>query len=279
MPEPELPDKVRDVVDRHLEAVDAVRPGLIQALYLTGSIALGDYQPGRSDVDFTAFTSRPVGADDVAALREVHAGLDADMCYDGNYVCWQSLPDVPLDGRPGPHIVEGEFRTDGDDELTPSTWAEFARYAIAMRGPAAASLGVRVPRSRLAEWNLGNLNGYWRNLAHSIGRIAAERDPAGLVRPDTVAWCILGPPRLHYTLATGDITSWQLNAWTSAAVSTWSMRSPTGGSSGFPEARRNTSHLTGVRRGFTVTWSSRLISLNPACSASATRSPGVVRGP
>jgi Domain of unknown function (DUF4111)/Nucleotidyltransferase domain len=204
---PGLPDNVRDIVGRHLDAVDTARPGLVRALYLTGSIALGDYQPGRSDVDFMAFTSRVVDAGDVAALRDVHAGLESDTCHDGNYVSWQELPDVPLEGQPGPHVVEGTLRTGGNDQLTPSTWTEFASYAIAMRGPAAPSLGVSVSRSRLAAWNLGNLNGYWRDLARTIGRVAAERDPAGAARTDTVVWCVLGPPRLHYTLATGDITS------------------------------------------------------------------------
>jgi Nucleotidyltransferase domain len=53
----DLPSDVRDATDRHLAVLDAVAPGLVGGLYLTGSVTLGDYQPGRSDIDFMAFTT------------------------------------------------------------------------------------------------------------------------------------------------------------------------------------------------------------------------------
>jgi hypothetical protein len=199
--------EVRAVTRRHLAAVDAAAPGLIRALYLTGSIALGDYQPGRSDIDFMAFTSRPCSEGDIELLRGVHAALQAATYYDGNYVTWRDRPEAPEDEPTGPHIVGGEFKVARNTALTPSTWTEFARYAIAVRGPAAGSIGVTVSRERLNEWNLGNLNGYWSNLADAAASTLAERDPAGPARPEAVAWAVLGAPRLHYTLATGDITS------------------------------------------------------------------------
>jgi hypothetical protein len=202
-----LPADVGAATQRHLDAMDAAAPGLVRALYVTGSVTLGDYQPGRSDIDFMAFTSRPVRTADEAVLREVHASLPTPACYDGNYVGWHELPHVPDDGRRRPHIVDGVFSEDGADALTPSTWTEFTRYAVAVRGPAAGSLGITVRRERLDEWNLGNLNGYWSDLASLGAAILAGRDPAGLATAGAVVWCILGPPRLHFTLATGDITS------------------------------------------------------------------------
>lgn len=203
----EAHDDVRAVTQRHLEAVDAVAPGLIRALYLTGSVALGDYQPGRSDIDFMAFTSRPCGEADIELLCGVHAALPTPTSYDGSYVTWCDRPEAPDDEPVRPHVVGGEFRVAENSALTPSTWTEFARYAIAVRGPAPGSIGVTVSRERLNEWNLGNLNGYWNDLADAGAKVLAERDPAGSARAETVAWAVLGAPRLHYTLATGDITS------------------------------------------------------------------------
>jgi hypothetical protein len=202
-----LPHDVRAATQRHLDAADAAAPGLIRALYVTGSVALGDYHPGRSDIDFMAFTGWPIAAADVAVLREVHAGLQGPACYDGNYVGPDEVPGVPDNGRAGPHIVGGAFSTGECDALTPSTWTEFGSYAISVRGPAAGELGISVRRERLHEWNLANLNGYWANLAKTSARILAERDPAGPANAEGVAWATLGPARLHYTLATGDITS------------------------------------------------------------------------
>jgi hypothetical protein len=57
----DLPSDVRDATDRHLAVLDAVAPGLVGGLYLTGSATLSDYQPGRSDIDFMAFTTHPAG--------------------------------------------------------------------------------------------------------------------------------------------------------------------------------------------------------------------------
>jgi hypothetical protein len=52
-----LPDEVEHVLHRYLMWVDNVLPGLVEGLYLIGSTALSDYQPGVSDVDFIAVSS------------------------------------------------------------------------------------------------------------------------------------------------------------------------------------------------------------------------------
>lgn len=203
-----LPEDVAGATRQHLDAVDAAAPGLIRALYVTGSVALGDYHPGRSDIDFMAFTARPLTDEDVAMLREVHASLTAPKHYDGNYVGWHELPHVPDDEPPRPHLVDGELRTDDCHELTPSTWTEFRQYAIAVRGPAASALRVSITRQRLHEWNLGNLNGYWDGWASAAASYLERRDPAAILDDaEVVCWGALGAARLHYTLATGDITS------------------------------------------------------------------------
>lgn len=205
-----LPDDVSKAAARHLDAADAVLPGLVARLYITGSAALGDYQPGRSDIDFVAFTSRPLSAADLTALASMHGSfLDSGPAYDGVYLELDELPEVPDDGRPAPHLVDGQFRADTPcGELTPSTWTEFSRYAIAIRGPQAAGLGITISGDRLRKWQLGNLNSYWRDLADGAAKVWSERDQESLVPdPATVTWCALGPPRLHYTLASGDITS------------------------------------------------------------------------
>jgi hypothetical protein len=202
-----LPADVQEATRRHLDATDRAVPGLVRALYVIGSVALGDYQPGRSDIDFMAFTSHPVGAENLTVLRDVHGGLNRASDYDGCYVRWDDVPQVPMDEQPAPHIVGGRFGHDACHELTPSTWTEFARYAIAVRGPAARDLSISIPAGRLREWNLSNLNSYWANLADTGSRLLQGRGQSDPVSPSAIAWATLGAARLHYTLATGDITS------------------------------------------------------------------------
>jgi len=156
-----------------------------------------------------AFTTRPPADPDVVApLAEVHASLKNTVDYDGNYVELAALPDVPDDEAPGPPVVAGEFHAaDPNHQLTPATWAEFARYAVAVRGPERTELGISVPRARLVEWTLGNLNGYWKRRAVDALEMLRKREANGACPGEIVAWDALGAARLHYTLATGDIAS------------------------------------------------------------------------
>ena len=62
-----LHDRVQAVVDAYLEAVDDEAPGLVEGLYLTGSIALGEFRPDTSDIDFVAVTANHPGAAAIAA--------------------------------------------------------------------------------------------------------------------------------------------------------------------------------------------------------------------
>jgi hypothetical protein len=209
MTAPFLPADVRAVTRAHLDSLDAAEPGLLAALYVTGSVALGDYRPGRSDIDFMAFLSRPVAdPDTVARLAEVHAGLACATDYDGNYVAWACVPGVPDDEPSAPHVVGGQFHASAPNhQLTPATWTEFASYALPIRGPRPGQLGLHVSPGRLSEWTLGNLNGYWKSQAEVGIQTLRAHDPGASLAANVVAWMALGPARLHYTLATGDIAS------------------------------------------------------------------------
>jgi Nucleotidyltransferase domain len=209
MTAPPVPDDVQAATRQHLHALDAAASGLVAALYVTGSVALGDYQQGRSDIDFMAFLSRPVtDPQTVGWLAEVHAGLAGPADYDGNYVALACVPGVPDDEPSAPHVVSGQFRGDEPNhQLTPATWAEFASYGIAIRGPRPAEFGIQVSRDRLSEWTLGNLNTHWKHQAEEGIETLRAHDSATSISAEAVAWMALGPARLHYTLATGDIAS------------------------------------------------------------------------
>lgn len=88
---------------------------------------------------------------------------------------WSCVPGVPDDEQGAPHVVNGQFHADAPNhQLTPATWTEFTRYGIAVRGPAPGQLGITVPRDRLNEWTLGNLNTYWQRQAYRDWVTCAE---------------------------------------------------------------------------------------------------------
>jgi hypothetical protein len=199
---------VQQLVDRYLVALDAARPGLVEALYLTGSVALDDYHAPQSDVDFLAVTGRPVRDRDLDAIAAVHAALPARPHFDGVYLDRATLAGEPDDEPVAPHVLHGVFHADQPCfELNPVLWVALARHGVTVRGPRIATLGLRADRSRLTRWTLDNLTAYWLPLAERIQDRFADPAGDGPVNADIVGWTVLGPPRLHHTLATGDVIS------------------------------------------------------------------------
>ena len=196
------------VVADYLELVDAEAPGLVEGLYLTGSVALGDFRPRTSDVDFVAVTARPLDAASRAALARAHAGLRARRPrphFDGLYVTWAELAADPALRR-GPSSHEGRLDADGHAPGDPVTWHTVAHHGVACRGPAPADLVVWADPGALAAWTLGNLDRYWRRLLDDAARPGRRWWLASLT-PYGAVWIALGVTRLHYTLATGALCS------------------------------------------------------------------------
>lgn len=205
-----LPGDVRGLVNRYLELVDAALPGRIEGLYLVGSTALGDYMPGRSDVDFVAVTGEILTVEERERLRSMHKSLGEAVAlpyFDGIYVNWDHLEQNPLACRDMPFTLQGRFTSSGGFEANPSTWLTLARYPLAVRGRAVPN--VWHDRAAIRQWNVDNLNSYWRGLVQR-GRSAGARVrsmASDQVVNGILQWCVPGVSRLHYTIATGDITS------------------------------------------------------------------------
>ncbi|MGR6319402.1 nucleotidyltransferase domain-containing protein [Micromonospora soli] len=199
---------IEELTRGYLRAVDQVLPGYVQGLYVVGSAALGAWQSSASDVDTVIMTSRPAAGDDLARLAKIHAELPRSPHFDGVYLEPELAHSWPTDRRAVPFVVDGEFTTDRPcGELTPVLWLTLRRYGIRVRGPAVASLGVRVDPEQLRRYNLHNLREYWQAAADGFPADLAGVAPDAILDAGTVSWFVLGPARLHYTLAHGDVIS------------------------------------------------------------------------
>lgn len=201
-----LPAAVEALATERLSAVDAALPGLVTALWITGSAVGDDWWPDRSDVDFVAATARPPGPSDLAALAAVHAvgGLPH---FDGIYLPAADLAGPPVAGEAVPHVVDGVWSTGPCGEATPVTWLELRERGVAVRGPAPATLVAAPDEAVLRDWLLGNLRGYWAGEADTVATVLAAAPADQPVGAEPVAWLVLGAARLHATLRTGAILS------------------------------------------------------------------------
>lgn len=233
-------DSVRAVVDEYLRRVDDT---LVVGLYLTGSVALEHFHPGTSDVDFVALLGRVPDAADLRGLHELHMLVAGNPSFDGIYLTADEIRRGPRSVPSAPQALAGVFDpAKRAGQLNPLTWLELARHGIAVRGPAVGDLDIHRDDAGLREWLLGNLRGYWAGLAAAIDAEVGALPDEAAVPGDEVAWFVLGAPRLHYTLATGDVTT-KCGAGEYAAAT-------------FPEfadlARRAIAQRHGADAGFTV---------------------------
>jgi hypothetical protein len=99
-----LPGEVSLTMSAYVRLVDDKLPGRIRGLYLSGSLALDDYQAGRSDIDFVAVSDTALQASELEMLRRVHTELRRTVPrpeLDGVYLTWPALAAAPV-GLSGP---------------------------------------------------------------------------------------------------------------------------------------------------------------------------------
>lgn len=203
-----LPGPVQRVVGRYLEALDRNCPRMLEGLFLVGSVALADFQPGVSDVDFVAVTAAAPDNACRAALTAVHAEVGADdglPAFEGFYVTADELRESASQVGPGLFHHEGRLQL-GPNMRTPVEWTTLARYGVTVRGTPRDELGVFTDRDELARWTLDNLRSYWARWVEQ-SRDHASRTAMAMLTDWGVAWGVLGVSRLLYTLESGDITS------------------------------------------------------------------------
>jgi hypothetical protein len=199
------PVEVRSVCDTYLSMVDEELPGLVEGLYLHGSIGFGEWHAGRSDVDFVAVTRERPTAREVARLDAVHERLGSTFphpTYDGFYVTWADLARSSDDCPDVPCILAGDFREAFRYDVSPVTWHELAWHGLTLRGPDLADVDVWTDLPALRRFTHDNLSSYWEP---HVRELATFPDEAA--RADLVAWFALGIPRLHHLLATNRLTS------------------------------------------------------------------------
>lgn len=193
-----LPSEVTPVVSLLVHELEQALPNQIEGIYLVGSLALGDFRPGQSDVDFLAI-SKPTA--DMSVLAEVHRTLAAahpDVHCDGIYLRSGELARPPA--GTGPSAREGKVVFASEDERHAVTWLTLLRHGVAVRGDYPSSAWIAADESAAAAYSRSNLHRYWRPwLNQRIG--LAELDDWSVV------WGCLGVGRLHAAVAKGEMAS------------------------------------------------------------------------
>ncbi|HLN61958.1 MAG TPA: aminoglycoside adenylyltransferase domain-containing protein [Symbiobacteriaceae bacterium] len=173
-------------------------------LYLHGSVATGDFDPGRSDIDFLVVTRTDLPDGAVAALNEMHARIAAsDLTWTSNYE-GSYIPMGALRRYDPAHSIHPVIRCDGSFGLDEhrSEWVIqrhiLRERGIAVAGPSPETLVAPVAPTELRQAQKRLLEEWWRP------QLAA---PFRLADAEYQAYAILTMCRALYTLESGRIAS------------------------------------------------------------------------
>ena len=146
------------LLDRFVNTVQAVLP--LVAVWAHGSLAGGDYQPGRSDLDLIAVLDRRCTTLEEQRLGEMHENLGSAIPFASKLHC-SYLAATELDDPARSHL------TWAHEELmrrpvTPVTRRELHNFGIVLYGRPPAALLPPVTDRQLADFIVDDLGNFWR---------------------------------------------------------------------------------------------------------------------
>jgi Nucleotidyltransferase domain len=150
-------DTVKPLLDRFTADVGRVLP--LVGLWAHGSLALGDFQPGRSDLDLVALVGAEVTDGQKHELRRMHEALQAQMPLADKvhcaYVVRSELADA---GQSHVTWAHGELL---DRTVSPVSRRELHQGGLCLLGPAPAVVVPAVTDQELADYIRADLRDFW----------------------------------------------------------------------------------------------------------------------
>jgi hypothetical protein len=199
-----IPQPVQDVLNEYIALVHEALPGLLTGVYLHGSLALGAFNPGLSDIDFISIISRRCTATDIDTLRAIHYTLVQgypQAQLEGCYLLAQEVGRFEDTMPAHPYVHDGILHASGYHDINAVTWWILKHRGIAVCGPPPDQFAIHVDWENLIVKMHHNLNTYW------AGFTTNPRRMAWLLNDYGVQWAVLGVLRQFYTFREQAITS------------------------------------------------------------------------
>lgn len=152
-----LADEVKPLLDRFMADAGGVLP--LAALWAHGSLALGDYQLGRSDLDLVALTeAAPTPAQELE-LQRVHEALQSQVPLAEKLHCTYVARSEA--GDPGRSHLTWAHSELFNRTVSPVSRRELHQGGLRLLGPAPSTVIPPVTDQELADYIRSNLRDYW----------------------------------------------------------------------------------------------------------------------
>lgn len=199
-----IPEPVQPIIKDYLRLTEQRLVGLIDASYVIGSIALGEFNEYFSDVDFITVLSHRASPIDLGHLRKIHQSIERTYPrwkMSGSYVQASDLGKRGNDLRPYAQFHDGLLHPAVHNGINSVTWWELKNHGIPIVGTASGTLPFTVSWDVLITEMRENLNTYWWSWTRYPRRVAVLYSNWG------VQWAVLGVLRQFFTFRENSITT------------------------------------------------------------------------
>jgi predicted nucleotidyltransferase len=206
----DIPKRINEVLDTYFELLESKLPNLVEAYYLYGSVSLGAFKDGFSDIDFIAVIKRNATVTDVDTLKEIHKDMQrkfSDTILDGFYVMKEDLESLKRNEISSLRINDGKFQGFSKFDKNSIDAYQLKKYGITVKGQRIEDVNFKVNWDILISNMHDNLNTYWLNWVNDCKRFPSIRYIGLLFSLGMIEWGVLGVSRLFYTFKEKDITS------------------------------------------------------------------------
>lgn len=205
-----VPDKVNGLLKEYFEMLESKLPGFLEAFYIYGSVSLGAFDYGFSDVDFLAVMKRRAAEEDIKILKHVHHEMHRRFSKTdlmGMYVIGSDL-ESPINGEKlCPCFIDGKFRGMQKFDWNSIDSYQLKKYGIAVKGQGIEKYCYSVDWDVLIKNMRNNLNTYWLNWKGRCERFPSLLYIGTFFNLKLIEWGVLGVSRQYYTFREKDITS------------------------------------------------------------------------
>lgn len=207
----QIPGKVKEIIDEHIAMIESSLPNSLEAYYIYGSISLGGFDYGLSDIDFITILKRKTTETDIDILKKIHNDMQkkfSKTILDGMYLLKDDIESLKSKREiPCLRFNDGEYKGIKTFDRNSIDAFELKKYGITIKGQEIENLEYIVDFDILINKMRDNLNTYGLNWYNRCRKFPSLNYIALFLAERTVEWGVLGVSRLYYTFKESNITT------------------------------------------------------------------------
>lgn len=201
-----LPESVQLILDEYVASLRFELEPLIEGIYVTGSVALQDYYPNKSDIDFITVLKDYPDEQAITHIARIHRDIEdkyGQPKLNGYYL---TLEGIANGRRSYPSFFKRRMYSERPFELAKLSLLELKTISRIAFGTSVELLAINVTHAEVIKELHHNINTYWTSWIRRHSPVSISYLLL-LLFPRLTEWGVLGVARQLYTLETGAVTS------------------------------------------------------------------------